>query len=346
MASESEHPATEPRQGHSALRIAAGLSALWVLLALLLIWLAPAGAMSTLGTLGWAMAVLALVLPVSMIWLAAGAAQATARMRAEQQRMHATLTALDHRLSTTSAAQTGHDTPQDQAAASAAIDQGLAEMRQLSHRAEAALTRLELASSHPAPQTPDVAPPSVPSSAPPAPEEAAAAQSSLPLVPTAEDMAPPLESADMIRALNFPDTADDHDGFAALRRALKDRNAAQLIQASQDVLTLLSQDGIYMDDLAPDRAKPELWRRFAQGERGGALSALGGIRDRQSLGIISARMRQDTIFRDAAHHFLRKYDQMLVRFEPDASDAEIAALAATRTSCAFMLLGRVTGTFD
>ena len=32
-------------------------------------------------------------------------------------------------------------------------------------------------------------------------------------------------------------------------RTARDRNASQLVQASQDVLTLLSQDGIYMDDL-------------------------------------------------------------------------------------------------
>jgi len=57
-------------------------------------------------------------------------------------------------------------------------------------------------------------------------------------------------------------------------------------------------------------------------------------------------MREDMIFRDAAHHFLRKYDQMLVTFEDAASDEEISALAETRTSRAFMLLGRVTGAFD
>jgi hypothetical protein len=45
-------------------------------------------------------------------------------------------------------------------------------------------------------------------------------------------------------------------------------------------------------------------------------------------------------------HFLRKYDQMLVAFEAQASDEDIAALAETRTSRAFMLLGRVTGPFD
>ncbi len=128
--------------------------------------------------------------------------------------------------------------------------------------------------------------------------------------------------------------------------ALKDRKVAQLIQASQDVLTLLSQDGIYMDDLRPDMARPEIWRQFAQGTRGRAVAPLGGIRDRSSLALTSGRMKQDPIFRDAAHHFLRKFDHTIAEFEPQASDADISALSDTRTARAFLLLGRVTGTFD
>ena len=90
----------------------------------------------------------------------------------------------------------------------------------------------------------------------------------------------PLEVDDFIRAIQFPESAEDAAGFAALRRALSDRAAAKLIRASQDVLTLLAQEGIYMDDLVPDRARPDLWRRFAAGERGRTIAALGGIRDR------------------------------------------------------------------
>ncbi len=119
-----------------------------------------------------------------------------------------------------------------------------------------------------------------------------------------------------------------------------------MIQASQDVLTLLSQDGIYMDDLRPDMARPEIWRRFAAGERGRQIAALGGIRDRASLALSAARMKKDPIFRDAAHHFLRKFDRMVSDFAQTASDAEISDLSDTRTARAFMLLGRVAGTFD
>ncbi|MEJ6395686.1 hypothetical protein V8J82_20680 [Gymnodinialimonas sp. 2305UL16-5] len=156
----------------------------------------------------------------------------------------------------------------------------------------------------------------------------------------------PITVADFIRALNFPENEHDKEGFRTLRRALEDRQTERLIRASQDVLTLLSQDGIYMDDLRPDRARPEVWRRFAQGERGRPIAQLGGIHDRSSLVLAAGRMRKDPVFRDAVHHFLRHFDRTFMEFEKGASDEDIVYLAETRTARAFMLLGRVTGTFD
>ena len=162
----------------------------------------------------------------------------------------------------------------------------------------------------------------------------------------AEELSEPLSLDDFIRALNFPENADDEDGFAALRRGLQNRETELFIQAAQDVLTLLSQDGIYMDDLRPEVARPETWRRFSLGERGRKVSNLGGIRDRSSLALTSGRMKQDSIFRDTAHHFLRTFDKEFGRFEKFATDEEISAFAETRTARAFMLIGRVAGTFD
>jgi len=101
-----------------------------------------------------------------------------------------------------------------------------------------------------------------------------------------------------------------------------------------------------MDDLRPDRARPEIWRQFASGARGRAVAALGGVRDRSSLALTAGRMKQDPIFRDAAHHFLRRFDTAISAFAETASDAELSALGDTRTARAFMLLGRVAGTFD
>jgi hypothetical protein len=159
-------------------------------------------------------------------------------------------------------------------------------------------------------------------------------------------MRPPLSVGDFIRALHFPETPEDKEGFRALRLALEDRSVAKLIRAAQDVLTLLSQEGIYMDDLKPEMARPDVWRRFAAGERGRAVAALGGIRDRSSLALTAARMREDTVFRDAAHHFLRTFDKTFAAFEQNASDADLADLADTRTARAFMLFGRAAGVFD
>ncbi|MCC6305979.1 MAG: hypothetical protein IT545_12395, partial [Rhodobacteraceae bacterium] len=158
--------------------------------------------------------------------------------------------------------------------------------------------------------------------------------------------APAVAPATLIRALHFPDSAADEEGFRALRAALQDREQARLIRAAQDILTLLGQQGLYMDDLVPDRARPEVWRRFAEGARGRAVAALGGVHDRERLAAVTQRMRADTVFRDAAHHFLRQFDRCFARFAARAGDADLAALAETRTARAFMLIGRVAGTFD
>lgn len=155
-----------------------------------------------------------------------------------------------------------------------------------------------------------------------------------------------LDPATLIRALHFPEDENDTDGFTALRRALADARVAPLIKAAQDVLTRLAQEGIYMDDLRPDRARPDFWRAFAQGTRGALVAPLGGIRDRSCLALSSGRMRSDPEFRAAVHLFLREFDKVLSAFEPTADDAQIAALSDTRSARAFMLLGRVNGVFS
>ena len=72
-----------------------------------------------------------------------------------------------------------------------------------------------------------------------------------------EPLRAPLTAEQFTRALDFPESPDDREGFLALRLALEDRSTAKLIRAAQDVLTLLAQEGIFMDDLVPDRARPE-----------------------------------------------------------------------------------------
>ena len=311
--------------------VAIALSALWLLGAVVFFVVLPqdpqAGGSSDADGLRFLMTMLAVFMPVAMIWVAATAARASRVMREESQRLQ---TAIDGIRQAYIALQQGHGMQ----SGSSSVARKLDEIATTARKTETALATFQSRREEQARKAPQVA-------AVPADD-----QPTLALGTQAADLAPMLSNDDFIRALNFPETAEDEVGFAALRRALKDRSAAQLVQAAQDVLTLMSQDGIYMDDLRPDRARPEIWRQFAQGARGRPIAALGGIRDRSSLALTNARMKQDPIFRDAAHHFLRRFDKTFAEFEERASDGEISALADTRTARAFMLLGRCAGTFD
>jgi len=171
-------------------------------------------------------------------------------------------------------------------------------------------------------------------------------QSSLALGTPAVEPDSPITISEFIRALNFPENEDDSEGFRTLRGALGDRDIGKMVRASQDILTLLSQDGIYMDDLRPDRPRAQSWRLFAKGERGASIAGLGGIRDRSCLALAGGRMKQDPVFRDAAHHVLRQFDTVLTDFELNATDQELVEMGETRTARAFMLLGRVAGSFN
>ncbi|MCF6272696.1 MAG: hypothetical protein L3J37_05810 [Rhodobacteraceae bacterium] len=150
---------------------------------------------------------------------------------------------------------------------------------------------------------------------------------------------------DLLHALNFPTDEKDKDGFRALRIAMEHRNTSQCLRAAEDIMNLLSQDGIYMDDLPPEIAPAALWRRFAKGTRGEEVSAVGGIHDPTAVGKVRSRQRRDPIFRDAALHFQRQFDIILREFCREGSDEQIHKLANTRTGRSFMLLGRVNGMF-
>lgn len=273
------------------------------------------------------MILIAIFMPVAMIWVGALAVRASNTMREESRRLQSAISAMRQ----------SYLAQQHGGTASATVEKKLEEIVAAQRKTETTLAMFTSI-------RPGTTPPEDKLAIPmPALIED---QGSLALGTPAETLAPPLSVADFIKAMNFPETAEDKEGFRALRRALSDRKISQLIHAAQDILTLLSQDGIYMDDLRPDRAKPEVWRHFAQGERGRSVASLGGVRDRSSLALTAGRMKQDAIFRDAVHHFLRKFDKTFAEFEKAATDEEIAALSDTRTARAFMLLGRVTGTFD
>lgn len=172
------------------------------------------------------------------------------------------------------------------------------------------------------------------------------AQPLLPLAPAESADMPPPDWGEVLRALNFPRDQEDRDGFRALRAARRDHHLAECLQAAEDVLTLLSQDGIYMDDLVPAEVPPETWIAFANGERGAGVRGLGAIEDEAALAIARGRVRSDPVFRDSTLHFLRRFEPVLRRMADEAREAEIHALGATRTGRAFMLLARIHGAFD
>jgi hypothetical protein len=297
---------------------AAGLSLLWLGAVAVYAAKLPEGT----GVVGLLPAVLAAVLPLAFLWIAVITARSVRLLRAEAARLQAAVDSMRNAY-----------VAQQQAAAVG--------LKAADRRGELGATVGPALRPAPVPVLQD-------RRAVPAPPRAAPVedQPGLALESPAEDSRPPLPVAEVIAALNFPDSDDDAAAVRALRGALEDRNTAKLIRSAQDVLTLLSQDGIYMDDLHPGPAQPDLWRRFAQGERGRAVADLGAVRDPVSLDRTAARMREDPVFRDAAHHFLRQFDRTFQKIEKAATDDELAALADTRTARAFMLFGRVSGTFD
>jgi len=82
-----------------------------------------------------------------------------------------------------------------------------------------------------------------------------------------------------------------------------------LLQSAEDVLSVMAQEGIFMDDLGTPPSDPDLWRRFAQGERGTAICDIGTVDDQAAIALVRGR------------------------------------LAGTRSGLAFLLLARVNGAF-
>ncbi|WP_050528064.1 hypothetical protein [Pseudorhodobacter aquimaris] len=311
-------------------KLAAGLAVIWLVTVVAQFFLAPESILT--GPLSFLIMVLVVLLPLALLWGIVATARTIRSLRAEAGQL---------RIAVDQMQQSYAGLPQNPNA-KPMLEQKLDEIAAAQRKTESALamftSRRDTALTVPSADRKAALTMPV--------KTQSDEQAALALGTPAEDLRAPLSVGDFVRALHFPESAEDKAGFRALRLALEDRKTSRLIRAAQDVLTLLSQEGIYMDDLKPERCRPEVWRRFASGERGRGIASLGGIRDRSSLALSSARMREDPIFRDAAHHFLRSFDKTFAEFEQNATDSELADLAETRTARAFMLLGRVTGTFD
>ena len=303
------------------------LSAAWLFLVALFWLLAPADPQGGPTGIARLVTIMGTVLPLALIWLAVGMARALAVLRAEAEDLRLRLSQLH--------------------AGEAAPDPALR------HPADTSPSADEGGLQAPAPfpvsaaaASPVAAPPSVPSPGPAAPRPVPRPVEQRPQALRPEPgPAAPVDPETLIRALNFPDGADDAPAIAALRTALQDPDHARVLRAAQDVVTLLAGQDLYMDDLPPDPAPASAWRRYAQGQRGSAVAQLGAIHDPVALDIVAALLQRDEIFRDTAHHFLRHFDAILARQVPQMDDTQIAVLAGTRSARAFMLLGRLSGNF-
>lgn len=309
---------TARRWAVDPLALAGGLATVAVLaLALLLLWAFGQGA-----GLGWA--AFAVVLPVALIWLAVSFGQQIALLRAEAAELRAELARRRVGDLSGQSRRRSDPSPQDKA-------EPQAHPTRSGNHPEAAP---ESANPQPTPPKAGRGPNASPASRPP--RQAAEPQEAAPQEP--------LPLTDLLRALHFPNGPDDVEAVRALRAALRDPVLSRLIRAGQDVVTLLAERGIYMDAIPPEGADyPDLWRRFAQGERGAAVLAMAkGVPD-EDIETTRQIWAQDAVFRDVAQHFLRQFDRMLGAMAPVLDDDILAALAETRSARAFALLARASG---
>ncbi|SEA53339.1 hypothetical protein [Rubrimonas cliftonensis] len=157
----------------------------------------------------------------------------------------------------------------------------------------------------------------------------------------------PVAWSDILRALDFPRSDGDAEGFRAMRAALTDPQIAQLLQAAEDVLNILATSGQHMEDLSPEPADLGAWAAYAQGARGAAADGVGAVRTPERLDAARALLRADAVFRDAALVFARRWNGLVARIHDELGGGAVMADAAdTRSGRAFMLLTRALGAFD
>lgn len=337
LAAALARTAARRRSGDPGALIAAALTAAWLLL-VVLVWVTGSGSGAPLARLSAALSVL---LPPVLIWMALALSRAIADLRDEATSLRLRLDSVrrgagdgDAVLLASGNTPASKLPPPSQNEGQAADPEFRGPHSRTGHDARPAppgtAARDGRAAARPLPRT----------GTPRAGD--ADGQSSLPLG-TPEDIS--VSPEELVAALNFPDGPEDVTAIRALRAALADPQAARLIRAAQDVITLMARHGLYMDDLDVAAAPPEVWRQLGAGVRGAALAPLAAVRDEAALEAAAGLMRSDELFRDAAHHFLRQFDRAVAREDARMNDHGLAALAATRSGRAFVLLAQVTGMF-
>lgn len=335
--------------------VGAALSALWLLLLTIYAigWFSHVGdeegARRAPVALEAALFFFAAILPPALIGCAALLARRAEQARAETARLSAAIDALRLALPRAPTGQAKAAAAQDMAeAARAGVSSQMAELS----GAVAAIARRmeEMRETAPAPE-PAAKPRK--SGRRTAPVKARPKdQPGLPLLTEAQEAAEEAAAegiawTDVARALDFPRDESDRDGFEVLRGVLRDRGFAELLQAAEDALTMLAEDGLFMEDLPVTHGTVADWRRYADGERGPAAAGVAGVADADALAKVRDRVAGDAVFRDTALHFIRRYDALIARvFRELGDDPTALELADTRTGRAFMVIARVLGAFD
>lgn len=330
-----------------ALAVGAAVAAVWLLLVLGFAIFGPA---TDAPRTGWERVgtLAAVLVPLALIALAVGTARSLAALRAEAEALRAMLAAL----------QEGRPAASD-AAAAEPLELRRAPSRAAMQLPGSARVPEQRAAEPRAAEQRAAEPPRQPRPAEPRRTAPPAARPAGPLRPPAQrppDPQPsldlggpppvPVDSDDLIRALNFPDGPDDAVAVQSLRAALRDPDTARLIRAAQDMVMLLATRGLYMDDRPAAPVRPDLWRRLAEGERGASLAGIITPSSPETMEAVGAALRGDEVFRDAAHHFLRHWDRLLTRELPNLDDRRVSALADTRSGRAFVLLAEAAGSLD
>lgn len=150
-----------------------------------------------------------------------------------------------------------------------------------------------------------------------------------------------LSLATVIRALSFANDDDDTEGFEAVDRAMDDERIAGILDASQRVLHRLAEIDIFMDNLTPDIATPEVWRLHAANAGDSEISTLGGIAETHVFEQVSGLLEQDPEFREQASLMMHRINEQMLHIIGTADDDQILQFARSRTVLAFILLGNV-----
>jgi hypothetical protein len=109
---------------------------------------------------------------------------------------------------------------------------------------------------------------------------------------------------------------------------------------------MLAMDGLHMEDFPPEHGSLAAWRAYGEGTRGATVSVVGGIQDAALLDKVQAKLRTDSIFRDAALVFVRRWNGLVSRVLADmGEDRLLHDIADTRSGRAFMIVARATGAF-